>query len=160
LHTKFDECLVFTWEQMRKQDLSLEHWWEVYGEQASLVVDCDNFKKVMQCKGQWSAVASELDALVGSSLIGARCFAHANTYVVGADMESMVNEVLLAASTKPQITKADITHLQDKIMASAANKSAASALAMKRNVKCRFRDLDITFEVANFQEDRKHIRTS
>jgi hypothetical protein len=153
LITKFDECLVFTWEQMRKQDLRLEHWWEVYHQQASLVVDDRSFNKVLRCKDQWSTVASELDALVNNSLIGMKCFGHANTYLVGAEMQTMVTEALHALGGKEVITRADLNHISDKLMGRAANKAAASALAMKREVSCRFRNLNITFQVANFQED-------
>ena len=152
LRAKFDECLLFTWEQMRRQDLKLEHWWEVYKDQASLVVDKASFAKCIGCGGQWSLVTAELDIVVTGSMIGHRAFGHANTYVVGAEMKHMVNECLLSIADKATITKADINKIQDMLMARAANKSAASALAMKRDVLCTFRNLEITIQVANFQE--------
>lgn len=153
LNVKFDECLACTWEQMRKQDLDLSHWWEVYQEQAQLVVCTSKFAKVLGCKGQWSDVAADLDALVHSSLIGQRAFGHANTFVVGAQMQSMVEKALADLSKKNSITKDVMEALQDSLMAEAANKSAASALASKRNITCQFRDISITFQVSNFQED-------
>ena len=153
LTTKFDEALVFTWEQMRKQDLSLEHWWEVYEDQAKLVVSTTTFAKVLGCKGQWHEVAADLDILVANSLIGQRCFGHANTYVVGSQMHSLVTDALKDLSKKELITKADVASVQDAIMAQAANRSAASALASKRDISCQFRNITITFQVTNFQEE-------
>ena len=148
----FDERLLFTWEQMRRQDLNLEHWWEVYQDQASLVVDKGAFVKLLGAKGQWSRVAAELDSVVNGSKMGYRAFGHADTYVVGAEMKNMVNECLFKIANQATITKADVDMIQDKLMARAANKSAASALAMKRDVLCNFRNLEITIQVANFQE--------
>ena len=137
---------------MRRQDLKLEHWWEVYQDQASLIIDKGSFVKLLGAKGQWSHVAAELECVVNGSKMGHRAFGHANTYVVGAEMKNMVNECLLTIADKATITKADIDKIQDKLMARAANKSAASALAMKRDVLCNFRNLEITIQVANFQE--------
>ena len=137
---------------MRRQDLNLEHWWEVYQDQASLVIDKGAFVKLLGAKGQWSRVAAELECVVNGSKMGYRAFGHANTYVVGAEMKNMVNECLLSIADKATITKADVDQIQDKLMARAANKSAASALAMKRDVLCNFRNLEITIQVANFQE--------
>lgn len=137
---------------MRRQDLKLEHWWEVYQDQASLIIDKGSFVKLLGAKGQWSNVAAELECVVNGSKMGHRAFGHANTYVVGAEMKNMVNECLLTIADKATITKADIDKIQDKLMARAANKSAASALAMKRDVLCNFRNLEITIQVANFQE--------
>lgn len=137
---------------MRRQDLKLEHWWEVYQDQASLIIDKGSFVKLLGAKGQWSNVAAELECVVNGSRMGHRAFGHANTYVVGAEMKNMVNECLLTIADKATITKADIDKIQDKLMARAANKSAASALAMKRDVLCNFRNLEITIQVANFQE--------
>ena len=121
---------------MRLQDLKLEHWWEVYQDQASLIIDKGSFVKLLGAKGQWSNVAAELECVVNGSKMGHRAFGHANTYVVGAEMKNMVNECLLTIADKATITKADIDKIQDKLMARAANKSAASALAMKRDVLC------------------------
>eukprot|EP00975_Prorocentrum_lima_P019227 4045853-Prorocentrum_lima.AAC.1 len=57
----FDESVVHSWEGTRRQGLVLTHWWQTYGDQASLVVNAVHYGKLVACDSHWDSVKLELD---------------------------------------------------------------------------------------------------
>ena len=95
---------------MQRQDLGVEHWWQVYEQIAVLVVSSECFKVVLGCKGSWASVPAELSSICNSSRIGMKCFGHAQSFAVGAIMADFVGKNLVQMTALPEV-KPEALHL-------------------------------------------------
>lgn len=151
--THFDEALVWSFDQMAKQDLELAHWWGVYRDIAALVVCPTTFATVLGCGGCWASVPNELAALCSASRIGAKCFGHAQSFVVGSVMAQFVTTSLKELTGQAEL-KTEALHLYTHACISEAQKQNTSAtLAVKRTIALDYRGIKLDLQVVNFQED-------
>ena len=153
LANHFDEALVWSFQQMQRQDLEIEHWWQVYGQIAILVVSSECFKVVLGCKGSWGSVPAELSSICNSSRIGMKCVGHAQSFVVGAIMADFNGKNLVQMTALPEV-KPEALHLMTRSCVSEAqNQNSSATLAIKHTIAVDYCGILLDLEVVSFQGD-------
>ena len=154
----FDESLVWSYDQMRRQDLEVGHWWGVYKDIASLVVPPTTFNAVLMCKGSWASVATELSSLCSATRIGMKCFGHAQSFVVGSLMAEFVNSGLASLTAVPELKPEALHHFTHACISEAQDQNTSATLACKRTIAVSYRGIMLDLQVVNFQEDPAETR--
>ena len=138
---------------MQRQDLGIEHWWQVYEQIAVLVVSGKCFKVVLDCKGSWASVPDELSSVCNSSRIGMKCFGHAQSLVVGAIMANFVDKNLVQLTALPEVKPEALRLMTHSCISEAQNQNSSATLAIKRTIAVDYCGILLDLEAVNFQED-------
>ena len=138
---------------MQRQDLEIEHWWQVYEQIAGLVVSGECFKVVLGCKGSWASVPAELSSICNSSRIGMERFGHAQSFVVGAIMADFVDKHLEQLTALPDVKPDALHRITHQCISEAQNQNSSATLAIKRTIAVNYCGIMLDLEAVNFQED-------
>ena len=138
---------------MQRQDLEIEHWWQVYEQIAVLVVSSECFQVVLGCKGSWGSVPAELSSICNSSRIGMKCFGHAQSFAVGAIMADFVDKHLVQLTALPEVKPEALHFFTHSCTSEAQSQNSSATLAIKRTIAVDYCGIMLDLEVVNFQED-------
>jgi hypothetical protein len=105
LTDQFDQALCATFASLRRTNIGAEEWWNIYGKEASLVVDAQTVKQLLDAgTGSWAAYASQIANLCALSSLGKRLFGWAQPFIISEKVATMINDAIKKVSGR--ITKA------------------------------------------------------
>lgn len=153
MRAQLDDSLVWGYDQMRKQGLSLEHWWAIYEKVAGLVVVARDFCDIMKCEERWGNVRSQLNKVVAGSRIGARCFSTAQSFVTGATQAAMIMESLAVVAQATSITYEQMHNMFSDLTEKVNSECPAALSTTKRTILCSYKGISLSVVVTHFAEE-------
>lgn len=153
MQSAFDDAMCWSLDQMRRLELSVDHWYEIYKGMLGGIVDEPKFAKIVAANGDWASVLSELEVVCAESRLGKRAFGHGLTLVAGQRMAQVINEGLQGLATEGKPLQYEELMEFYKSVTAFANSSAAGSMSTKRTIVCDYRSLTLEIPVVNFQEE-------
>ena len=94
LRNIFDDALALTYKDLKKAHVSLSSFWQLYGDNASLIMSADIVQTLLHATGSWKNYEAELERVCATKL-GKAMYEWANARVVD-DKVSIIMETLSA----------------------------------------------------------------
>lgn len=99
----FDLALCATFTSLRRTNMDADGWWDIYGKEASLVVDSVTVKLLLDAgEGSWAAFAPQIASVCALSNIGKELFGWAQPFI-SEKVATMIKDAI--RKVKGSITK-------------------------------------------------------
>ena len=104
LTEQFDLALCATFASLRRTNMDADGWWNIYGKEASLVVDPVTVKLLLDAgEGSWAAFAPQIASVCALSNIGKKLFGWAQPFIISEKVATMIKDAI--RKVKGSITK-------------------------------------------------------
>lgn len=133
-----DECLCIAYSTFKKEKVSAEELWALYGELGALVVRSADVDMVLAEHSDWGAVADELASLTSNSKLGLKMFGFAAQLLVSSSVSRTMHEGLLSMGGKA-MNKASVTELKEAIISKVYELKCLDQMPGKRLVSIDYR---------------------
>ena len=101
---QFDLALCATFAALRRTKMDADGWWNIYGKEASLVVDSVTVKLPLDAgAGSWAAYAPQIANVCALSNIDEKLFGWAQPFIVSERVATMIKDAI--RKVKGSITK-------------------------------------------------------
>lgn len=142
MRSAMDECLCVAYSTFKKEKVSAEEVWALYGELGALVVRSSDVETVLAEHSDWGAVSDELSRLTTESKLGLNMFGFAAQLLVSSMVSKVMNEGLATMSGK-NISKKSVAALKEAIMAKVNEQKCLDQVPAKRLVTMGYRGLPL-----------------
>lgn len=152
--TFFDNALCAAHANARKSALKPQVFVQIYDDIIERVLDKGCLERILNEKGSWKSVHSELNAVVGSSQLGARLFGfaldHVLAEVVGDAIETRLDMLFAGSET---ITKDKIDEAKRDVAAAIAAMENIDGLPMRRQLGLVYRGFEVPLKISSTGEE-------
>jgi len=90
LTEQFDMALCATYASLRRTNMDAQDWWNIYGKEASLVIDAKSVQEVLAAEGSWADYAPQISNLCALSALGKKLFGWAQPFIVSEKVAVMI----------------------------------------------------------------------
>ena len=91
---QFDTALCATYASLRRTNMDAQGWWNIYGKEASLVLDSVSVQHVLASDGHWSDMAPQISSLCALSALGKKLFGWAQPFIVSEKVATMIDKAI------------------------------------------------------------------
>ena len=95
---QFDTALCATYASLRRTNMDAQGWWNIYGQEASLVLDSVSVQQVLAADGSWSDMAPQIATLCALSALGRKLFGWAQPFVISEKIATMIDKAISEVS--------------------------------------------------------------
>ena len=149
-----DEALVCLLGNMKRERLSLEDFWTKHFTEASLLLDAEQVRKVLQASSSWSSVGAELRELSSTTLLGRKMFEGAVRLLASEEYGVALKDILRSLQDPKQAVTGERVEAAQAAMNKAATDAArGSHLLGRREIEVDFMQLRLKIIVASTHEE-------
>lgn len=142
MRSAMDECLCVAYSTFKKEKVSAEEFWTLYGELGALVVRGSDVDAVLAEHSDWGAVSHELSRLTTESKLGLNMFGFAAQLLVSSTVSKVMNDGLARMSGK-MLSKKSVAALKESIMSNVNEQKCLDQMPAKRLVTMTYRGLAV-----------------
>lgn len=148
----FDEALVAAYAAMRREGIPTGHFWEVHGDIASMVVDGQAVQAILNQKGSWLLVSSQLRRVRSESELGSKMFGFAAAEVVSEEVGVYLDKKL--ESLPPESVTLEIaTKWAEDVEAELMAKPGVENLTGPREIPLTYRSIALKVTVLSVHDE-------
>ena len=97
---QFDTAMCATYATLRRTNMDAQGWWNIYGKEASLVLDSVAVQQVLSAEGSWSDMAPQVANLCALSALGRKLFGWAQPFIISEKVAIMIDKAISEVGEK------------------------------------------------------------
>lgn len=148
----FDESLALMYKDLKKAHVSLSAFWNLHGDNASLIVPDGKVIALMQATENWKHYEDDLEA-VCSTMLGRAMFEWAKSKVIGEKVKDVMTELSKSFDEISNLTQTAVNSACKHARMQIANLANLELLDQKRDAEFTYRGLPISRSVTTTEEE-------